>query len=236
MRNFVFAAVLCVLVLGVCSCVDKDAQNTDTPPAKPAGDTYDAAIGDIPGGDKPETVKSIDDTPLVYKGNRTALFDGKTLGGWDVLNCKATVDNGDILIVEGNGLVQTEKKYGNFILEFDWKPLAEQKWDSGIYFRYDSVPEGQPWPKKYQINLKQNYEGNCDEIRKAKSKGLFKPGTWNRFKLTVNGKDASVEINGQPAWNSTGVGEPAKGYIAIQAEVPQGGKHRFRNIYITELD
>jgi hypothetical protein len=51
---------------------------------------------------------------------RVALFDGKTLNGWTVLKCEATVDNGDILIVAGNGLVQTEKKYGDFVLEFEW--------------------------------------------------------------------------------------------------------------------
>lgn len=75
---------------------------------------------------------------------RVSLFDGKTLTGWTVLNCEATVDNGDILIVAGNGLVQTEKKYGDFVLEYEWKPLSQDKWDSGVYFRYDSVPQGQP--------------------------------------------------------------------------------------------
>ncbi|NLH42148.1 MAG: DUF1080 domain-containing protein, partial [Planctomycetes bacterium] len=73
---------------------------------------------------------------------RVSLFDGKTLTGWTVLNCEAAVDNGDILIVGGNGLVQTEKKYRDFVLEFEWKPLKESKWDSGVYFRYDTVPQG----------------------------------------------------------------------------------------------
>jgi hypothetical protein len=45
---------------------------------------------------------------------RVALFDGKTLDGWTVIKCEATVDDGDILLVAGNGLVQTEKKYGDF--------------------------------------------------------------------------------------------------------------------------
>ncbi|MEK7752870.1 MAG: family 16 glycoside hydrolase, partial [Acidobacteriota bacterium] len=49
---------------------------------------------------------------------RVALFDGKTLNGWTLITCEAQVDGGDILLKAGNGLVQTEKKYGNFILEF----------------------------------------------------------------------------------------------------------------------
>lgn len=166
---------------------------------------------------------------------RVSLFDGKTLAGWTVLNCEATVDSGDLLIVGGNGLVQTEKKYANFVLEFEWKPLKESKWDSGIYFRYDSVPQGQPWPPRYQANLLQGQEGNANDLPNAKSTGLIQAGQWNKFKLTVQGTKAAMEINGAKAWESDGLAGPAEGYIALQAEVPGGGQHRFRNIYLTEL-
>lgn len=167
---------------------------------------------------------------------RVALFDGKTLAGWTVLNCEATVDDGDILIVAGNGLVQTEKTYGDFVLEFEWKPLKDTKWDSGVYFRYDTVPQGRPWPARYQANLLQGQEGNVSDLPGAQSTGLIKPAEWNRFKLTVQGTKAALEINGTPAWEADGLAEPAEGYIALQAEVPGGGQHRFRNIYLTELE
>jgi len=175
------------------------------------------------------------DGPAAYTGDGVSLFDGKTLDGWTVLKCEAVVDNGEILLVEGNGLVQSEKKYGNFILEIDWKPLADDKWDSGIYFRYDTVPEGRPWPRMHQVNLKKDQEGNCGSLKGARSTGLFKPAQWNKLKLTVDGAKVSLQINGKDAWQAEGLGEPATGYIAIQAEVPAGGKHRFRNIYLTEL-
>ena len=55
----------------------------------------------------------------VMAGERVSLFDGKTLAGWTLVTCEATVDDGDIFIKAGNGLVQTEKKYGDFI--FEWK-------------------------------------------------------------------------------------------------------------------
>ncbi len=166
---------------------------------------------------------------------RVSLFDGKTLNGWTVLKCEATVDNGEILIVAGNGLVQTEKKYGDFVLEFEWKPLRDNKWDSGVYFRYESVPQGQPWPTRYQANLMQGLEGNVSDLPGAQSKGLIQPGQWNRFRLTVRGTKAAMEINNTPAWEADGLTGPAEGYIALQAEVPGGGQHRFRNIYLTEL-
>ena len=166
---------------------------------------------------------------------RVALFDGKTLNGWTVVTCEAEVDGGDILLKAGNGHVETEKKYGDFIFEFDWKALRDAKWDSGVYFRYDTIPPKRPWPARYQVNLRQGMEGNLDDLKGAKSEGLVKDGQWNRFKLTVRGTKASLEINGKPAWTADGLGEPATGYIALQAEVPGGGQYRFKNIYVTEL-
>jgi len=167
---------------------------------------------------------------------RTALFDGKTLDGWTVLDCEAAVDDGNILIVAGNGLVQTEEKYGDFILEFDYKALRDDKWDSGVYFRYDSVPEIRAWPECYQVNLQQGREGNIGDLEGAESEGLTKDGQWNQFKLTVRGTKVSLEINGKPAWQADGLEGPEEGFIALQAEVPGGGQYRFRNIYLTELD
>jgi hypothetical protein len=166
----------------------------------------------------------------------TALFDGKTLDGWTVLKCEAAVDDGEILIVAGNGLVQTEKKYGDFILDFEWKALRDDKWDSGVYFRYDSVPENKPWPNRYQVNLQQGREGNVGSLEGAESEGLVTDGQWNKFKLTVRGTKVSLEINGKPAWEADGLEGPEEGFIALQAEVPGGGQYRFRNIYLTELD
>jgi len=169
-------------------------------------------------------------------GKRVALFDGKTLDGWTIIKCEATVDDGDILITAGNGLIQTEKKYGDFVLEFEWKALRDNKWDSGVYFRYDTVPAGRPWPKRYQVNLRQGMEGNIGDLKEARSEGLVNVGQWNKFRLTVQGTKASLEMNGKPAWDADGLGEPKEGFIALQAEVPGGGQHRFRNIYLTELD
>jgi hypothetical protein len=170
------------------------------------------------------------------KGQRVALFDGKTLDGWTVLKCEATVDDGDILLVAGNGLVQTQNQYGDFILELEWKALRQDKWDSGIYFRYDSVPQGQPWPERYQVNLLKGQEGNVASLKGARSEGLTKPGQWNAFRLTVQGTKASLQINGQLAWEADGLAGPETGFIALQAEVPGGGQFRFRNIYLTQLD
>ncbi len=168
-------------------------------------------------------------------GKRVSLFNGKDLEGWTVLKCEATVDNGDILLQSGNGLVQTEKQYADFVLEFDWKGLAEDNWDSGVYFRYTRVPKGKPWPPRYQVNLRKGMEGNVGGLEGASSEGMIKKGEWNTFKLTVRGSALDLQINGKQAWKAEGLGRPDSGFIALQAEVPNGGQHRFKNIYITEL-
>jgi len=171
--------------------------------------------------------------PAAEKGEAVELFNGKDLAGWKVITCEAVVEDGAIRLTAGNGLVQTERRYADFILEVEWKALKPDRWDSGVYFRYDSVPEGRPWPPRYQANMRKGMEGNVD-LAGATSTGLVKPGEWNHFKLTVVGTKAEMVINGQPAWKADGLEAP-EGYISLQAEVPGGGEFLFRNIRITEL-
>lgn len=164
----------------------------------------------------------------------TNLFNGKDLSNWDVLGCEAEVKDGELLIKAGNGLVQTKEQYGDFVLDLEWKALKADRWDSGIYFRYTEVPKGRPWPPRYQANLAKGIEGNVAELKGASSKGLVKLGEWNRFVLTIRGEGAELEINGKPAWKAEGIKVP-KGYISLQAEVPQGGQFLFRNVRIKRL-
>lgn len=169
-------------------------------------------------------------------GKRVSLFNGKNLDGWDILKCEAEVQDGNIFIKAGNGLLQAKKQYADFVLEWDWKMLGKDKWDSGVYFRYTEIPAKRAWPARYQANLKKGLEGNIDGVKDAVSTGLIKPGEWNTFKLTVKGTHAEMQINGKDAWKTEGITQgPKSGFIALQAEVPGGGQHLFKNIYITEL-
>jgi len=175
-------------------------------------------------------------TSCSAQGKRVPLFNGKNLDGWTVLKCEAEVKDGNMFIKSGNGLVQSEKKYQNFVLEYEWKALGEDKWDSGVYFRYNEVPKGRPWPKRYQANLLKGKEGDVGGIKGASSKGLLKDREWNKFKLIVKGTKISLTINEKEAWKGEGLEDLEAGFIAVQAEVPGGGQHLFRNIFITELE
>jgi hypothetical protein len=160
-----------------------------------------------------------------------SIFNGKTLDGWTVIGCEAEVVDGAIFLKAGNGVVHTNKRYGDFVLQLEWKAERENKYDSGIYFRCE-LPEGKrPWPTRYQANLLQGQEGNIGGIKGATSKGLIKPGEWNRFELSVIGSKVAMKINGKDAYEADGIAEP-EGYICLQSEVPGGGQFSFRNIRI----
>jgi hypothetical protein len=180
------------------------------------------------------TLVAVCGTTPVDAAEPVVLFDGKTLDGWDVLTCGAVVKDGAILLESGNGLVQTKKRYANFTIEYEWKALNPEMWDSGLYFRYDEVPEGRPWPKRYQVNLRKGMEGDLAGFPNGKNTVATKPGEWNRFELTLQGTVASLKVNGEPSWRVDGIETPS-GYIAIQAEIPGGGQFLFRNVRITEL-
>jgi hypothetical protein len=170
----------------------------------------------------------------VCAGEPVVLFDGKTLDNWDVITCEATVQDGAILLKSGNGLVQTRKRYADFVFEYEWKALKPERWDSGVYFRYDEVPAGRPWPNKYQVNLQKGREGDLVNFKDGVNPVDLDPHAWNQFELTVKGTTAALKVNGKEAWKVDGIKTPS-GFIALQSEVPGGGQFLFRNIRISEL-
>lgn len=174
--------------------------------------------------------------PAADEGYATTLFNGSDLAGWHVTDCEAAVEDGSLVLKSGNGLVRADHRYGDFVLELDWRARKAEAWDSGIFFRSELPADRakRPWPVRYQCNLAQGKEGNVGGLAGAESSGLIKVGEWNHFKLTVVGDRAALEMNGQPAWEVSGL-EVATGYIGLQAEVPSGGEFEFRDIRIVEL-
>ena len=167
-------------------------------------------------------------------GVRLPLFNGTNLDGWHVSGCQAGVQDGLLVVQEGNGWLRTDHEYADFVLELSCRARKSEQWDSGIYLRAAIPAAGKPWPDKYQVNLKQGDEGNVGPLPKARSTGLIRPGDWNHFKITVIGSTASLEINGHKAWEADGIEAP-EGYIGIQCEVPGGGQFEFKDIFVTEI-
>ncbi len=163
-----------------------------------------------------------------------SLFDGKTLDGWTVENdAKVEVQDGMLLLKDGNGWLRSDHVYADFKLHLEWKALKTEKYDAGVYIRTQAG--GAPFPKRgYQANMLQGKEGNIGSLPGAESKGLIKAGEWNSFDITAVGDKVTMVINGQPAYSVGGL-KDATGYVGIQVEVPLGGQFLVRNIAITEL-
>lgn len=176
------------------------------------------------------------DDAVATKGATVSLFDGKTLQGWTVMNkCKIGVDQENILLQEGNGWLRSDLTYGDFTLHIEWKAEKKSDYDSGIYVR--TAATGKEFPKpSYQINLLQGKEGLLTSAKGLTAPSdLVKPGEWNAFDITCVGKTLSVMINGKEAYKVAAL-KHDRGYVGIQCEVIKGGRFRFRNIQITELD
>lgn len=197
------------------------------------------------------------------------LFDGKSLAGWVQRGGKANyrVEDGCIVGTSvpntPNSFLCTEKKYKDFVLEFEFK--VDPALNSGVQIRSHFVKEGQTVEsagKKikggqggrvygYQVEIdpapRAFTGGIYDEGRRAwladlkdnePARKAFKGGEWNKLRIECRGPSIRTWINGVKAADLTDDVDP-KGFIALQ--VHGVGKKteplevRWRNIRLEEL-
>lgn len=197
------------------------------------------------------------------------LFDGKTLDGWKQHGGKAkyTVEDGAIVGTSvpntANSFLCTEKEYGDFILELEFK--VHPQLNSGVQIRsqvFSEEKEIELEGKKrkvpadrvhgYQVEIdpsERSYSGAIyDEARRGRfladlkdnepARKAFKQNEWNKFRIECRGDSIKTWINDVPAVDLKD-GLTPKGVIALQ--VHGVGKRedpldvRWRNIKIQEL-
>jgi hypothetical protein len=182
------------------------------------------------------------------------LFNGRDLAGWKQLNGKAkyTIENGEIVgttvFGEPNTFLATEKDYGDFVLEFDYK--VDSTMNSGVQFRSLSTPEfknGRVHGYQFEIDpSKRGWTGGVyDEARRdwlytmdlnPATKPAFKQGQWNKARIEAIGNHIRTWINGAPASYVIDDMTP-KGFIALQVhsigdKKDEGRQIRWRNLRI----
>lgn len=167
------------------------------------------------------------------------LFNGKNLKGWKVLNGKAeyTIEDGAIVghskLNTPNTFLCTEKIFGDFILELDFK--VDNRLNSGIQFRSNSL-------KEYNNGRVHGYQSEIDPAPRAWSAGIydegrrgwlypldlnppakkaFKADDWNKVRIEAIGNDIRTWLNGIACANLLD-NTTATGFIALQ--VHQIGK------------
>ncbi len=184
----------------------------------------------------------------------TPLFNGKDLSGWKQLNGKAkyTIEKGEIVgttvFGEPNTFLATEKDYGDFVLEFEFK--VDSTMNSGVQFRSLSTPEfknGRVHGYQYEIDpSRRGWTGGIyDEARRdwlytmdlnPATKPAFRQGAWNGARIECIGNTIRTWINGQPAAYVVD-DVTAKGFIALQVhsigdKKDEGRQIRWRNLRI----
>lgn len=182
------------------------------------------------------------------------LFNGKNLSGWKQLNGKAKYEVANKEIVgttvfgEPNSFLVTEKDYGDFILELDFKLDADM--NSGVQFRSESKSDYKDGRVHgYQMEIDPSARawtgGVYDEARRGwlypleynlAGKKAYKPREWNRARIECLGNVIRIWINGIPTAHLVDDMTP-RGFIALQVHSIQkkedaGQQVRWRNIRI----
>jgi len=191
------------------------------------------------------------------KGQWKSLFNGKDLKGWRQLGGKAkysAVNNeivGTTVLQTPNSFLATEKEYGNFILEVEFK--LDKEFNSGIQFRSQSRED-------YQHGRVFGYQMEIDPSDRKWSGGIyeegrrgwqypmelnpagqnaFKKSDWNKYRIECRGAEIRTWVNGVPTAHLVDTALP-KGFIALQVHAignntADAGKNiRWRNIRIME--
>ena len=182
------------------------------------------------------------------------LFNGKDFTGWKQLNGKAkyTIEKDEIVgttvFGEANSFLATEKDYGDFVLEFEYK--VDSTMNSGVQFRSESKPDyqnGRVHGYQFEIDpSKRAWTGGIyDEARRdwlytmdlnPASKIAFKQGQWNKVKIECIGNDMRTWMNGFPCAYVIDNMTP-KGFVALQVhsinkKEDEGRQIRWRNLRI----
>ena len=184
------------------------------------------------------------------------LFNGKTLDGWKQLGGKAkyTVEDGVIVGSSvpntSSSFLCTEKNYGDFILELEFK--VDDTLNSGVQVRSHSIPSyknGRVYGYQVEIDpSKRAWSGGIyDESRRGwlddlkdnePAQKAFRHNDWNKFRVRCEGDSIKTWLNDVPAADLRD-SLTKNGFIGLQVHGVGGNKTpmcvRFRNIRLKEL-
>src|SRR3954463_2433105 len=181
----------------------------------------------------PSLVAALAATVSLHAGPWEPLFNGKDLTGWKELNGTAPYVVKDGAIVgtatagSPNSFLATEKTFGDFILEMEFKQSGYS--NGGIQFRSESKPEfnnGRVHGYQFEIDPSDRAwtGGIYDEARRGwlypvtlnpAAHKLYKHGEWNKVRIEAIGDTLRTWVNGQPVAHVIDNVTP-RGFIALQ--------------------
>jgi hypothetical protein len=205
------------------------------------------------------------------KGKWVSLFDGKSFNGWhswqaDNVLPQWKIEDGAMVLTEKGGKdLVTDKEYGDFELELEWK--ISEKGNSGIIYHvvedkkyccpYSTGPEIQVLDDERHPDAKAGKAGNHKsgslyDILPPTDFAAVKPaGQWNKAKIVIKAGKGESWLNGKKVvdfptqgaeWDALVANSKFKtwdGFGSFQkgkiALQDHGDKVSYRNIRIKEL-
>jgi hypothetical protein len=148
-----------------------------------------------------------------------SLFNGRNLAGWDQIgDADWRVTKGLLVADRGNGMLVSQKAYGDFrlIAEF-W---ADTIVNSGIFIRATN-PATINAGNAYEVNIWDQRPdptyGTGAIVDVAKVAPMPKAANrWNTYDITAKGDSFTVVLNGQKTVDSARDAKHASGRIALQ--------------------
>ena len=185
-------------------------------------------------------------TMVSATAQKTALFNGFDLEGWNIHGTEKWYVEAGVLICESGpkeeyGYLSTDKFYDDFILTLEFK--QEANGNSGVFFR--STLDGTKisgWqvevapPNHDTGGIYESYGRGWLIKPDAKKDKALKMGEWNKMKIRMVGEKVTTWLNGKKmvylSDEKIGAG---KGAIALQIHDGGGIKVMWRNINIKTL-
>jgi Domain of Unknown Function (DUF1080) len=186
---------------------------------------------------------------FAQKAQWQQLFNGKDLKGWKQLGGEAKyhVEGGEIVgttvLNTPNSFLATDKEYGDFILELEFK--LGKEFNSGIQFRSQSRSD-------YQNGRVFGYQMEIDPSDRKWSGGIYEEGRrgwqypmelnpagqnafkkdgWNKYRIECRGNEMRTWVNGVPTAHLVDTALP-KGFIALQVHgIGKNAADDNKNIY-----
>ena len=148
-----------------------------------------------------------------------ALFDAKSLDGWDQIgDANWRVLDGALIADKGNGFLVTQNTYGNFQLRAEF--WVEDDTNSGVFIRCTD-PTKVTGTNAYEVNIwdkrpEPDY-GTGAIVGLAKVDPMPKAaGKWNVYEITAKGDTFTVTLNGLKTVDGAKDAKLATGRIALQ--------------------
>jgi hypothetical protein len=189
----------------------------------------------------------------VRAGEAMAIFDGKTLNGWEGNTNYWRVENGSIVAgwIERkqplNDFLATRREFGNFELRLQYKLEGTNGFvNGGVQFWSQRVPNNFE-VSGYQADLGADTDGNLyDESRRNRNvaeakketrQKALKLGDWNDYRIRAEGAHIQLWLNGVKTvdYVEADASIPQRGIIALQIHGGAYTRVQYRNLVLEEL-